>query len=79
MPRTRLDHRPKHEHLARLLYGVIHLEGGTIKAASEKIRMSDDTLSRRLKNPGSITLDELVNIGRRLGISIDDLRAAIRY
>jgi hypothetical protein len=58
---------------------VIHLEGGTIKAASEKIRMSDDTLSRRLKNPGSITLDELVNIGRRLGISIDDLRAAIRY
>lgn len=37
------------------------------------------TMTRRLSNPGSLTLDELTALGRGLHIPIEDLRAAIRY
>jgi len=37
------------------------------------------TMTRRLEDPGSLTLDELTALGRGLHIPIEDLRAAIRY
>ena len=37
------------------------------------------TMTRRLEDPGSLTLDELTALGRGLHLPIEDLRAAIRY
>ena len=40
---------------------------------------SENTVRSRLKNPGELTVDELVRLGRKLAIPIEELRAAIQY
>ena len=68
-----------------LTYELV-LISGTVKtnetdrASLAKIMgCSEPTVTRRFKDPGSLTLDELTALGRGLHIPIDDLRAAIRY
>lgn len=78
MPYTRLD-KKKNEELAVLINGYIYKFDGNLKIATEKTGISRNTLSRRLSKPGDFTIDELLNIGRKYHIPIEDLRAAIRY
>lgn len=77
MPRTRLD--KKADPLEVLLRGHLTAGGSTFREASEKLGMNHVTLSRRLMDVQTLTLSELLTIGRRYHIPIDDLRAAIRY
>ena len=78
MPRTRLD-RNKNEALCVLVNGYVRMNHGTVKEAAEYMRRDYRTLCRRLEKPGSFSIDELLDLGRKMHIPIDELRAAIRY
>lgn len=78
MPRTRLD-KQKNERLSLLLHGHIYNDSGNLTEGAEKLRMSLSTLSRRMAQPGTFTIDELLNFGRKYHIPIEDLRAALHY
>lgn len=78
MPRTKLD-KKKNEALSVLVNGYIYMNNGTAKEAAERLQRDYRTLCRRLENPGNFTIDELLDLGRKLHIPIDELRAAIRY
>ena len=77
MPRTRLDKNANP--LEVLLRGHITAGGGDLKTGAEKIGMCHSTLCRRLMNVQTLTLEELLRIGRRYHSPIEDIRAAIRY
>lgn len=80
MPRTRLDDLgKKHKAMKALLCGQIYQDGGTLETAAPKLGTSPATLSRRCRDPGKLTIDELLNFGRKYHIPIEELRAAIRY
>ena len=78
MPRTNLDKQPN-EKLKTLLWGRIKRDNAALEAAAKKLDMSLSTLSRRCKDPGSMTVDELLKFGRRFHVPIDELREALRY
>lgn len=80
MPRTKLQMRqPPHAQLGRLLAGAAFMRKMTAADLCGSIGKSENTMRSRMKNPGELTVDELVRLGRKLGIPIDELRAAIRY
>ena len=78
MPRTRLD-KKKHDALGVLVNGYVYKDGGSLTDGAEKTGLSRATLCRRLAKPGDFTIDELLSFGRKYGVPIDELRAAIRY
>ena len=79
MPRTRYD-TPSHRELRVLLSGSAETEGVTLERVGDILGCSPATASRRMKEPGTLTLDELVKLGRGLHIPIEDLRnAAVKY
>lgn len=79
MPRTKLD-IPDHRELRVLLGGTMRTEGATMERVGRILNCSPSTAQRRMKDPGSLTLDELARLGRGLHIPIDELRsAALRY
>lgn len=78
MPRTRLD-KKKHDALSVLVNGYVHKDNGTIKQASQKLRKDYRTVCRRLSDPGSFTIDELLDFARKYSVPIDEIRAAIRF
>lgn len=80
MPRTNLCQREKpHQRVGALIAGAAISRGYTIGALGPIICASENTARSRIRNPGSLTVDELVKLGRKLQIPIDELRAAIRY
>lgn len=79
MPRTKMDKKPKHYELRVLLAGTVKTSGKERADLAKMMGCSNPTVTRRFKDPGSLTLDELTALGRGLHIPIDDLRAAIRY
>lgn len=78
MPRTRLDNE-RHGALKTMLWGNIKRDNAILQDGAAKLGMSASTLSRRCKDPGTMTVDELLNFGRKYHIPIDELRAALRY
>ena len=54
-------------------------DNAVLEDGAKKLGMSPSTLSRRCKDPGSMTVDELLNFGRKYHVPIDELRQALRY
>lgn len=80
MPRTRLDkNNERHKVLKTLLWGNIKRDNASLQDGASKLGMSISTLCRRCKDPGTMTVDELLNFGRKYNIEIGELREAIRY
>ena len=80
MPRTNLCRRQKpHEQLGRLLAGAAWDRKIGMEELGAAIGRNRNTASARIRDPGSLTVSELVKLGRKLEIPIDELRAAIRY
>lgn len=79
MPRTKPLVKPRHQELRVLLSGTVKVSGKERSDLAKMMGCSNPTVTRRFKDPGSMTLDELTALGRGLHIPIDDLRAAIRY
>lgn len=76
MPRTRLDKRPN-EKLATLVNGYVYRFGGTPKSASVKLKKDYRTLCRKLNDPGTFSVNDLLHFCRVFNVPIDELRAAI--
>lgn len=79
MPTTKLQRKPKHYELSRLIRGTVNTDKTPRAELARMMGCSEPTVSRRLGNLGSLTLDELIALGRGLHIPIEDLRAAIHY
>lgn len=79
MPRTKLTSPPRYAPLRMLLRGYAHEEGRSSEELGHIMNASRQTVHRRMAEPGSMTLDELLALGRGLHIPIEDLRAVIRY
>ena len=80
MPRTKLQMRqPPHAKLGQLLAGTAYLRRMSTEDIAAAIGRSENTARSRMKNPGDLTVDELVRLGRKMAIPIDELRDAIRY
>ena len=79
MPRTKMDKKPRHYELQVLLRGTVTTNERSRPELAKMMNCSNPTVTRKFKDPGSMTLDELTALGRGLHIPIDDLRAAIRY
>jgi hypothetical protein len=78
MPRVKLQ-QSKYDKLAALIWGyAASKEVGTVELA-KMIGVTPKTLSARKKSPETFKLDELSRAMHKLGIPIDDLRAAIPY
>ena len=80
MPRTKLGMRqPPHAELGQLISGAAYMRRATMDDLGAAIGRTPKTARSRLRNPGELTVDELVRLGRKLGIPIEQLREAIRY
>lgn len=80
MPRTKLQTRqPPHAQLGQLIAGTAYMRRMSTADLAAAIGRSENTARTRLKNPGDLTVSELTRLGRKLGIPIDELRAAIQY
>ena len=80
MPRTNLGKtKEPYSDLKRLLWGVVKKDNAPLQEGAAKLGMSASTLCRRCKDPGSMTVEELLKFGRKYHIPIDDLRAVIQY
>lgn len=71
--------QPPHAELAQLIAGAAYMRKQSTADLCSAIGKSENTVRSRLKNPGELTVDELVRLGRKLEIPIDKLRAAIQY
>ena len=80
MPRTNLCKREvPYAWLGRLIIGFLGLRHNPTADVAAILRCSENTARARLRNPGDLTVAELMSICRGIGIPIDELRAAIRY
>jgi len=80
MPKTNLCKRePPYAWLARLIIGFLGLRHNPAADVAAILKCSETTARARLRNPGDLTVAELISICRGLHIPIEDLRAAIRY
>ena len=71
--------KSKYEKLVALLNGYAHARygRGILDGWSADSGISKSTLSRRLRRPQDISLGELNQMARPLGIDADDIRAAL--
>ena len=75
-------YRKKGEALAVLIGGYLRLRGISIEMAAERLAiegLSKNTLRRRLQHPDKFTIGELLTISKRIGIPIEEIRAAIKH
>ena len=79
MPMTKLQRKPRHFELSVLITGTVKTNETDRASLARMMGCSEPTVTRRFKDLGSLTLDELIALGRGLHIPIDDLWAAIRY
>lgn len=80
MPRTNLCKREiPHAALAQLIGGTVYTRKTRTDDVAAMLGCSPNTALKRLRDPGTLTVDELTRLARRLEIPIDALRAAIRY
>ena len=78
MPKLRQREVP-HAQLGRLLAGAAVVQDVGAEEIGVMIGCCGKTARSRLRNPGELTVSELTRLGKRLGIPIEELRAAIRY
>lgn len=80
MPRTKLQTRqPPHAQLGQLIAGAAFMRQMNTEQLAAAIGRSENTVRARLRSLGELTVSELTRLGRKLGIPIDELRAAIHY
>lgn len=80
MPRTNLCRREiPHERVGRLIAGAASVRRISTADLAAKLGKCENTVRARIRNPGDLTLSELTQLGKYLGIPIDELRFAIRY
>lgn len=79
MPRVNLGRDKVSEKLVALIWGTISAQGFGIHQFSDAIGIKYCTLWARKKKPRDFTVDELLKIGRKLGIPIEDLRNCLTY
>lgn len=73
MPRVKTPTMPW-DPMRRLLRGY----GLTATELASILQVSRPTASKRLQQPGTLTLDELFTINRRKGIPMDEIKEALR-
>ena len=78
MPKTILC-KEKHGALKTLLWGTVKQDNAPLEEGARKLGMSASTLSRRCTNPGTMTVDELLNFGMKYHVPIEEIRSALRY
>lgn len=78
MPKLKRQ-RNKYERLQILIRGNMETQGVTITDLSSKLGRCRQVVSDKLKNPGSLTLDDLAKLSSVLGISMEEIRAAIKF
>ena len=78
MPKLRQREVP-HAQLGLLLAGAAVVQDVGAEEIGVMIGCCGKTARSRLRNPGELTVSELTRLGKRLGIPIEELRAAIRY
>ena len=76
MPRVKAT-RPKHERLQVLLQGYVAATGSSTERVARIWGCSTTTALKRLRDPGCITVDQLLVLGTGLGIPIEEIRYAI--
>ncbi len=79
MPKTKLEDT-KQKKLAVLIAGTAAANGMPVgKTVAHAIEVSELTAMKRVRDPGTLTIDELVSISKRMHITADELRAAISF
>ena len=76
MPRLR-EERPAHFRLLVLINGTINTLGKSTEDLARIWNCSNPTALKRLREPGTITIDQLLQLSRGLGIPLDEIRNAI--
>lgn len=74
--------RKKNQTLSALIWGYLSIQGISIESAAERLGikgLSKNTLRRRLQHPETFTVGELLTISKRIGIPIEEIRAAIKH
>lgn len=79
MPRVKPLIEKKGSSLARLLWGQMAVNDVSLGDVAQKMNMGVNTLRRRKEDPESLTVGELLKMGKLLNIPIEDLRQSIRY
>lgn len=79
MPRVKPLIEKRGSSLARLLWGQMAVNDVALGDVAQKMNMGVNTLRRRKEDPESITVGELLKMGKLLNIPIEDLRQSIRY
>ena len=76
MPKLR-EIQPRHQRLRVLIQGTIVALGKTTEDVARIWGCSHPTALKRLRSPGDMTIDQLLTLGRGLGIPLDEIRTAI--
>ncbi len=79
MPRVKPLIEKRGSSLARLLWGQMAVNDVALGDVAQKMNMGVNTLRRRKEDPESLTVGELLKMGKLLNIPIEDLRQSIRY
>ena len=76
MPRLR-ELRPRHEPLLVLINGTLQALGKGTEDVAAIWGCSAPTARKRIREPGEMTIDQLLTLGRALGIPLEKVREAI--
>ena len=76
MPKLR-EVLPRHQRLRVLIQGTIAALGKSTEDVASIWGCSHPTALKRLRAPGDMTIDQLLTLGRGLGIPLDEIRNAI--
>lgn len=79
MPRVKPLIEKRGSSLARLLWGQMSVQDVKLGDVAQKMNMGVNTLRRRKEDPESLTVGEMLKMGKLLNIPIEDLRQSIRY
>lgn len=78
MPRVKMN-EPKRDKLLELIAGVMKGMGKETADVAAMLGVSQPTALNRLRNPKSMTIEELLKVSRGLNIPLEEVRAAITY
>ena len=80
MPKvTYLKREVPHARIGRLIAGYASEQRANTAKLASYIGRSENTALARIRNPGDLTVSELTQLGKHLGIPIAELRDAIQY
>ena len=79
MSKTVFDKHSKYDKLIALIRGTAITKDKTYTDIGNMIGRNQNTVTSRIKNPETFTIEEISRIGRGLNIPIEELRQCIRY